>query len=49
MTSTKEEIRKEAARALEAATYASKTQFEYSKRWCRVDRWSAAWPRLWQR
>ncbi len=39
MTSVKEEIRKEAARILESATYASETQFEYAKRWRRVDRW----------
>jgi hypothetical protein len=37
--SAKGEIRTEAARVLEAATYASETQFEYSKRWRRVDRW----------
>jgi DNA-binding SARP family transcriptional activator len=37
--SAKEEIRNEAARVLEAATYSSETQFEYSKRWRRVDRW----------
>lgn len=39
MTSVKEEIRKEAERILESATYASETQFEYAKRWRRVDRW----------
>jgi len=32
-------IRAEAARVLEAATYASETQFEFAKRWRRVDRW----------
>jgi 4-alpha-glucanotransferase len=39
VTSIKDEIRKEAARILESATYASETQFEYAKRWRRVDRW----------
>jgi len=39
VTTAKDEIRKEAGRVLEAATYASETQFEYSKRWRRVDRW----------
>lgn len=39
MTSIKDEIRKEAERILESATYASETQFEYAKRWRRVDRW----------
>lgn len=34
------EIRAEAARVLEAATYASETQFEFAKRWRRVDRWA---------
>jgi hypothetical protein len=33
------EIRKEARRLLESATYSSETQFEYAKRWRRVDRW----------
>lgn len=33
------EIRAEAARVYEAATYASETQFEFAKRWRRVDRW----------
>jgi hypothetical protein len=33
------EIRAEAARVHEAATYASETQFEFAKRWRRVDRW----------
>lgn len=37
--SVKDEIRKEAERILESATYASETQFEYAKRWRRVDRW----------
>lgn len=32
------EIRKEARRIHESATYASETQFEYAKRWRRVDR-----------
>jgi hypothetical protein len=32
-------IRKEAKRVLESATYSSETQFEYAKRWRRVDRW----------
>ena len=35
----RDEIRKEAERVLENATYTSETQFEYSKRWRRVDRW----------
>lgn len=39
MASTKDEIRNEASRILESATYASETQFEYAKRWRRVDRW----------
>jgi hypothetical protein len=39
VTSSKEEISKEAMRILESATYASETQFEYAKRWRRVDRW----------
>lgn len=39
MTPVKDEIRKEAERILESATYASETQFEYAKRWRRVDRW----------
>lgn len=39
MTSSNEEIGKEARRILESATYASETQFEYAKRWRRVDRW----------
>lgn len=34
-----EEIRKEAGRVLESAKYSSETQFEYAKRWRRVDRW----------
>ena len=34
----REEIRKEAERILESTTYASETQFEYAKRWRRVDR-----------
>ena len=33
------EIRQEAERVLEAATYSSETQFEFAKRWRRVDRW----------
>ncbi len=33
------EIRAEAERVHEAATYASETQFEFAKRWRRVDRW----------
>ena len=33
------EIRKEAQRILESATYSSETQFDYAKRWRRVDRW----------
>src|SRR5262252_3921996 len=33
------EIRAEAERIHEAATYASETQFEFAKRWRRVDRW----------
>lgn len=32
-------IRAEAARVHEAAIYASETQFEFAKRWRRVDRW----------
>ena len=32
-------IRKEARRVYESATYSSETQFEYAKRWRRVDRW----------
>jgi hypothetical protein len=32
-------LRKEAERILESATYSSETQFEYAKRWRRVDRW----------
>lgn len=39
VTSLKAEIGKEAERILESATYASETQFEYAKRWRRVDRW----------
>jgi hypothetical protein len=35
----KNEIRIEALRILESATYSSETQFEYAKRWRRVDRW----------
>src|SRR6266851_9892762 len=38
-TPSRDEIRKEAERILENATYTSETQFEYSKRWRRVDRW----------
>jgi hypothetical protein len=34
-----DEIRKEAQRILESATYSSETQFDYAKRWRRVDRW----------
>ncbi len=34
----REEIRKEGERIHESATYASETQFEYAKRWRRVDR-----------
>jgi hypothetical protein len=34
----REEIRKEAERIHESTTYASETQFEYAKRWRRVDR-----------
>jgi len=37
--SIREVIRKEADRILESATYASETQFQYAKRWRRVDRW----------
>jgi hypothetical protein len=33
------EIRAEAERVHEAATYASETQFEFAKRWRRADRW----------
>ena len=33
------EICREAERVLEAATYSSETQFEFAKRWRRVDRW----------
>jgi len=33
------EIREEAKKVHEAATYASETQFEYAKNWRRVDRW----------
>jgi hypothetical protein len=32
-------IRKEAQRILESSTYSSETQFDYAKRWRRVDRW----------
>lgn len=39
MSSSHEEIRREAARIEESATYASETQFEYAKRWRRADRW----------
>jgi hypothetical protein len=35
----RDEIRKEAERVHEAALFASETQFEYAKRWRRVDRW----------
>jgi len=34
-----DEIRREAEKVHEAATYASETQFEYAKTWRRVDRW----------
>ncbi|MGH2460422.1 MAG: SLATT domain-containing protein [Chloroflexota bacterium] len=34
-----DEIRREAEKVHEAATYASETQFEYAKNWRRVDRW----------
>lgn len=34
-----DEIRSEAERVHEAATYASETQFEYAKNWRRLDRW----------
>lgn len=37
--SWRDEIRKEAERIHESATLASETQFEYAKRWRRVDRW----------
>jgi len=33
------EIRQEAERVHEAATYSAETQFEFAKRWRRVDRW----------
>jgi len=33
------EIRHEAQRIYESALYSSETQFEYAKRWRRVDRW----------
>ena len=36
---THAEIRKEAQRILESSTYSSETQFDYAKRWRRVDRW----------
>jgi hypothetical protein len=39
VTFSKDEIGKEAERILESAAYASETQFEYAKRWRRVDRW----------
>src|SRR5437588_8494618 len=35
---TRGEIRKEAQRTEESARYSSETQFEYAKRWRRVDR-----------
>jgi hypothetical protein len=35
----REEIRREAERVHESAQWASETQFEYAKRWRRVDRW----------
>src|SRR5665811_2027145 len=38
----REEIRKEAERIHESATHGSETQFEYAKRWRRVDRWIGA-------
>lgn len=37
--SLRDELSKEANRVHESATYASETQFEYAKRWRRVDRW----------
>ncbi len=36
---SKEEIRKEAERVHESAMWSAETQFEYSKRWRRADRW----------
>ncbi|MCL5736340.1 MAG: SLATT domain-containing protein [Actinobacteria bacterium] len=41
MTQRRYEIRKEAERIHESALCASETQFEYAKRWRRVDRWLA--------
>jgi len=37
--SLREEVRREAEKVHEAATYSSETQFEYAKRWRSVDRW----------